>query len=372
MRIPFLDLRAQYTSIKAELNAAVLGVLESGQFVLGPEVAAFEQEFAAYCQTKHAVGVNNGTSALHLSLLAAGIGPGDEVVTAAHTFVATVAAIHYCGARPVLVDIDPDTFTMQPQAVEAALTAKTKALIPVHLYGQPADMDSILEIAHRRRLLVIEDACQAHGAEYRGRRVGGLGDIGCFSFYPGKNLGAAGEGGMVVTNNADFAQRIRVLRNWGQERRYHHDLKGYNYRMEGIQGAVLRVKLRHLPAWTAQRQARAGLYDYLLQESGVNVPHVAKDRTHVYHIYPLLAPDRERIQLALREKGIETAVHYPFPVHLSAAYRDAAFGPGSFPVAERVCAQELSLPLYPEMSEDAVRSVVAALKECGVASVARA
>lgn len=365
MKIPFLDLRAQYASIKTEIDAAVTGVLETGQFVLGPEVAAFESEFAVFCRTTHAIGVNNGTSALHLSLLAAEIGPGDEVITAAHTFVATVAAIYYCGARPVLVDIDPRTYTMQVDALESAVTAKTKAVIPVHLYGQPADMDPILAVAKRHKLLVIEDACQAHGAEYQGRRVGGLGDLGCFSFYPGKNLGAAGEGGIVVTNNDEFARRIRMLRNWGQEKRYHHDLKGYNYRLEGIQGAVLRVKLRHLLDWTRARQSRACLYDRLVAELGATPPFVAADRTHVYHIYPLLVADRKRVQMALREQGIETAVHYPFPVHLSAAYRDPAYGPGSFPVAERVCAQELSLPLYPEMSDSAVAAVVDALKGCG-------
>ncbi len=368
MKVPFLDLRAQYAGIKSEIDAAVGRVFESGQFILGPEVAAFEEEFAAYCQTAHAVGVNNGTSALHLSLLAAGVGPGDEVVTAAHTFVATAAAVHYCGARPVLVDIDPQTYTMRADALESALTPKTKAIIPVHLYGQPADMDSILDVARRHQLIVVEDACQAHGAEHKGRRVGGLGDLGCFSFYPGKNLGAAGEGGIVVTNHAALAQRIRMLRNWGQQRRYHHELSGFNYRLEGIQGAVLRVKLRHLPEWTQQRQNRARLYDRLLGELGVAPPFVAHEHTHVYHIYPLLVADRERVQIALREKGIETAVHYPFPIHLTEAYRDPAYGPGSFPVAERVCGQELSLPLYPEMPEEAVHAVVAALKECGCAA----
>ena len=242
--IPFVDLKAQYASIKDEVNTAIQGVLESCQFTLGSEVAAFESEFAAYCQAKHGIGVNTGTSALHLALLAANIGPGDEVITVPFTFVATVSAICYTGATPVFVDIDPRTFNIDARGIEAAITKRTKAIIPVHLYGQPADMDPILEIARRHGLVVIEDACQAHGAEYKGRRTGSLGDIGCFSFYPGKNLGAYGEAGMVVTDNPEYARMIRMLRDWGAERKYHHVLKGYNYRMEGIQGAVLRVKLR--------------------------------------------------------------------------------------------------------------------------------
>ncbi len=246
--IPFVDLKAQYQSIKPEVDAAIQGVLDSCQFTLGSEVAAFEQEFAAYCQTKLGIGVNTGTSALHLALLAAGVGPGDEVITVPFTFVATVSAIDYTGAKPVFVDIDPQTFTMDAAQLEAAITEKTKAIIPVHLYGQCADMDPILAIAKRHGLIVIEDACQAHGAEYKGRRAGSMGDMGCFSFYPGKNLGAYGEAGMVTTDNPEFARTIRMLRDWGAEKKYHHVLKGYNFRMEGIQGAVLRVKLRHLEA----------------------------------------------------------------------------------------------------------------------------
>ena len=270
--IPFVDLKAQYASIKSEVNAAIQGVLDSCQFTLGSEVAAFEEEFAAYCQAKHGIGVNSGTSALHLALLAAGVGPGDEVITVPFTFVATVAAIHYTGARPVFVDIDPRSFTMDVKAIEAAITPRTKAILPVHLYGQPADMDPILEIAKRHGLVVIEDAAQAHGAEYKGRRAGSMGDMGCFSFYPGKNLGAYGEGGMVTTDNPEFARTIRMLRDWGAERKYEHVLKGYNYRLEGIQGAVLRVKLRHLEAWTEGRRAAAAHYDRLLAGSGVPTP----------------------------------------------------------------------------------------------------
>jgi dTDP-4-amino-4,6-dideoxygalactose transaminase len=290
--IPFVDLKAQYRSIKPEIDEAVARVLESGHFALGPEVAAFEEEFAAYCQAKHAIGVNSGTSALHLALLAAGIGPGDEVITVPHTFVATVAAIHYTGARTVFVDIDPRSFTMDPALIEAAITPRTKAILPVHLYGQMADMDSILEIARKHKLLVIEDAAQAHGAEYRGRRAGSLGDLGCFSFYPGKNLGAYGEGGMVVTNNPEYTRTVRMLRDWGAETKYEHMLKGYNYRLEGMQGAILRVKLRHLEAWTEARRAHATFYDELLTGSGVKTPEAMPYARHVYHIYAVRTAQR--------------------------------------------------------------------------------
>ncbi|MGB8435490.1 MAG: DegT/DnrJ/EryC1/StrS family aminotransferase, partial [Burkholderiales bacterium] len=301
--IPFVDLRAQYASIKDEVNKAMQGVLESCQFTLGSEVAAFEAEFAAYCQAAHGVGVNTGTSALHLALLAAGVGTGDEVITVPFTFVATVSAISYTGATPVFVDIDPRTFNMDPNGLEAAITEKTKAIIPVHLYGQPADMDRILAIARRYGLTVIEDACQAHGAEYKGGRAGHLGDMGCFSFYPGKNLGAYGEGGMVVTDNPEHARTIRMLRDWGAERKYHHVLKGYNYRMEGLQGAVLRVKLPYLEAWTEARRAAAARYDALLADSGVSTPVAMSYARHVYHIYAIRTPNRHAWQEALQAQG---------------------------------------------------------------------
>lgn len=259
--IPFLDLKAQYKSIKAEIDAAVMRVLDSTQFVLGDEVAQFERDFAAYCGAKHAIAVNSGTSALHLALMAAGVGPGDEVITVPFTFVATVAAIRYTGATPIFVDVDPVTFNMDPAKLEAVITPRTKAILPVHLYGQMADMDPILEVAHKWGLQVIEDACQAHGAEYKGRRAGSLGVSGCFSFYPGKNLGAYGEGGIVVTSDDAHMKTIRMLRDWGQEQRYHHVLKGFNFRMEGMQGAILSVKLRHLEQWTEARRASAAVHD---------------------------------------------------------------------------------------------------------------
>ncbi|MDD5580536.1 MAG: DegT/DnrJ/EryC1/StrS family aminotransferase [Methylobacter sp.] len=349
--IPFVDLKAQYAGIKDEVNAAILGVLETCQFTLGSEVAAFEQEFAAYCQAPYGIGVNTGTSALHLALLAAGIGPGDEVITVPFTFVATVAAIHYTGATPVFVDIDPRTFTIDVKAIEGAITEKTKAIMPVHLYGQPADMDPILEIAKRHGLVVIEDAAQAHGSEYKGRRVGSLGDMGCFSFYPGKNLGAYGEGGMVVTGNPEYTRTIRMLRDWGAEQKYLHVLKGYNFRLEGIQGAVLRVKLRHLETWTEARRAAAAHYDGLLSGSGVLTPEAMPYARHVYHIYAIRTPHRSEWQQALQAKDIQTGIHYPIPVHLLPAYADLGYTKGDFPHSEQAADEVLSLPMFAELNQ---------------------
>jgi dTDP-4-amino-4,6-dideoxygalactose transaminase len=349
--IPFVDLKAQYASIKNEVNAAIQSVLDSCQFTLGSEVAAFEQEFAAYSQSKQGIGVNTGTSALHLALLAAGIGAGDEVITVPFTFCASVSAIVYSGATTVFVDIDPRTFTMDPAQIEAAITPKTKAIMPVHLYGQPADMDPILEIARRRRLVVIEDACQAHGAEYKGRRAGSLGDMGCFSFYPGKNLGAYGEGGLVTTDRPDFARTIRMLRDWGAEKKYHHVLKGYNYRMEGIQGAVLRVKLRHLEAWTEARRAAAARYDRLLADSGVPTPQAMPYARHVYHVYAIRTGQRQVWQDALNAQGIQTGIHYPIPVHLLPAFVDLGYRAGQFPHSEQAANEVLSLPMFAELTE---------------------
>ena len=360
--IPFVDLKAQYASIKNEVNAAIQGVLESCQFTLGSEVATFEQEFAAYCQAEHGIGVNTGTSALHLALLAAGVKAGDEVITVPFTFVATVSAIYYTGAKPVFVDIDPRSFNMDVRALEAAITKKTKVILPVHLYGQPADMDPILAIARKHGLVVIEDACQAHGAEYKGRRAGSIGDMGCFSFYPGKNLGAYGEGGMVVTSNADYARTIRMLRDWGAERKYEHVLKGYNYRLEGIQGAVLRVKLRHLEAWTEARRSAAACYDRLLADSGVLTPAAMPYARHVYHIYAIRSQRRRAWQQALQEEGIQTGIHYPIPIHLLPAYADLGYRAGQFPHAERAAAEVLSLPMYPELTIAQCEAVCKALR----------
>ena len=364
--IPYLDLKAQYRSIKDEIDTAVLRVLDSTQYILGEEVAAFEREFAGYCQASEAIGVNSGTSALHLALLAAGVGPGDEVITVPFTFVATVSAIGYTGATPVFVDIEPDYFTMDASKLEEAITPKTKAIMPVHLYGQPADMDPIMEIARRRGLTVIEDAAQAHGSEYHGRRCGSIAEIAAFSFYPGKNLGAYGEGGAVTTTRADFAATCRTLRDWGQEKRYEHRLKGFNYRMDGIQGAILRVKLRHLEAWTEQRRQVAAWYAAAFDQESVRLPEARPGCRHVYHVYVVRTHDRDRLRDVLGRQGIQTGTHYPIPVHLQPAHADLGYHAGDFPVAEQAAHEVLSLPIFPEMTQDQVQTVAVAVSEARV------
>ena len=362
--IPFIDLKAQYANIGRELDAAVLKVLASGQYVLGDEVAAFEREFAVYCGASQAIAVNTGTSALHLALLAAGVGPGDEVITVPFTFVATVSAICYAGARPVFVDIEPLTFTMDPEQVEAAITPRTRAIVPVHIYGQMADMDAITDIGKRHGLAIIEDACQAHGAEYRGRRAGGIGVSGCFSFYPGKNLGACGEGGIVVTSNDEQAMSMRMLRDWGQSRRYHHDLKGFNYRMDGIQGAILRVKLAHLDDWTDARRCHAKRYDDLLDGSRlVEPPREILGRRHVYHVYAVRAKRRDALRRRLEEAAVQTGLHYPVPVHLQRAHSDLGYRVGDFPASETAANEVLSLPMFPELEPRQIDRVVEAIHE---------
>jgi dTDP-4-amino-4,6-dideoxygalactose transaminase len=363
--IPFIDLRAQYHNIKSEIDAAVLSVLESSEFTLGSEVAKFEEEFAAYTRSKFAIGVNTGTSALHLALLAANVGPGDEVITVPFTFVASVAAIQYTGATPVFVDIDPRTYTMDPARIEAHITPRTRAIIPVHLYGQPADMDPILAIAKKHGLVVVEDACQAHGAEYKGRRAGSMGDFGCFSFYPGKNLGACGEGGLVTTHDAAFNRTVRMLRDWGAEKKYQHVLKGYNYRLEGIQGAVLRVKLKYLERWTEARRAAAALYDKCFARNGIGTPQAMKYARHVYHIYAIRTGERTAWSQALQGRGIQTGIHYPTPVHLLPAYSDLGYRAGQFPHSELAAHEVLSLPMFPEITADQIETVTRAVIELG-------
>jgi dTDP-4-amino-4,6-dideoxygalactose transaminase len=356
--IPLIDLAAEYRELKTEIDAAIARVFESSQFILGPETEAFEEEFAKYCGVEHAIGVNSGTSALHLALLAAGIGPGDEVITVPFTFFATVATIGYAGATPVYVDIEPSgTFNMDVTQIEAAITERTRAILPVHLYGQPADMDPIMEIARRHKLVVIEDVAQAHGAEYHGRRTGSIGDMGCFSFYPTKNLGAAGEGGLVTTNNPEYAKTIRSLRSWGEERRYYPVLKGYNYRLPGLQAAILRVKLTRLEQWTEARRKLAAEYDILLEDAGVLGPAVIPDVRHVYCLYTIRASARDELQQGLEGAGIKTAVHYPVPIHLMPAYTDERYKAGNFPIAEAAARAVLSLPLYPHMNSGQVRQV---------------
>jgi dTDP-4-amino-4,6-dideoxygalactose transaminase len=358
--VPFLDLPAQYRGIRDEIQAALGTVLESGQFILGDVVADFETRFAAYCGTRHAIGVNSGTSALHLALLALGVGAADEVVTVAHTFVATAAAVSYTGARPVLVDVDEERFTMDPEALADAITPRTRAIIPVHLYGQTADMDGIMVLASRHGIPVIEDAAQAHGATYRGRSAGSIGKVGCFSFYPGKNLGAYGEAGAVVTNDDVLAGRVRAMRDWGQVQRGVHELPGYNYRMEGLQGAVLGVKLRHLEAWTRGRQRVAAKYDSLLKNSKIRLPKPCPDGEHVYHQYVIRVPDRDRFRDELQKRGVQTGVHYPLPVHLQPAFAGLGYARGSFPRAERITKEIVSLPIYSELTDAQVDHVVAA------------
>lgn len=355
--IPFLDLEAQYTSVRDEIDSAVRAVLESRQYILGSFVHDFEEAFAGYCKVRHAIAVNSGTSALHLALLASGVADGDEVITVAFTFVATVAAIRYCNAREVYVDIDPRTFNIATSAIERVITPKTKAILPVHLYGQPADMDAINDIAKRHNLRVIEDAAQAHGAEYKGKRVGTLGDAGCFSFYPTKNLGACGEGGMVTTNDDEIARRVRLLRDWGADRKYHHVIAGFNYRMEGLQGAILTVKLKHLEDWTERRRRIAAMYDELL---GVERPHVASNFRNVYHTYTIRSYERDFLQQRLSAAGIQTAIHYPLPVHLQPAYINDRYPKGSLPESECAADEVLSLPMYPELTHEQVKEVAGA------------
>ena len=357
IKVPYLDLKAQYQSIKPEIDEAIARVLDSCQFVLGSEVAEFEKEFAGYCGAAECIALNSGTSALHLALLAAGVRAGDEVITVPFTFVASVAAVIYAGARPVLVDIDPRSFTLDPAAIEAAITPRTKAILPVHLYGQPADMDPIMEIARRHDLVVIEDAAQAHGAKYKGRPVGSIGDMACFSFYPGKNLGAYGEGGAVTTSNTEYAHTIRMLRDWGQDRKYHHLLQGFNYRMEGFQGAILRVKLRHLEKWTEARRRIVSKYNNLLAGSGVEIPTEMPWARHVYHAYTLRSDDRDGLKNSLDAEGIQTGIHYPVPVHLQPAYADLGYRPGAFPQSEKAATEVLSLPLYPEITDPQLEAV---------------
>ena len=368
--IPFLDLRAQYRQMKPEIDDAVARVIDSAHFVLGPDVAAFEERFADYCGVTHCTALNSGTSALHLALLAAGIGPGDEVITVSMTFVATTAAILYCGAKPVFVDVDPDTWTMDPNLIEAAITPRTRAILPVHLHGLMADMDPIIEIARRRGLVVIEDAAQSHGAEYKGRRAGSIGDVGCFSFYPGKNLGAYGEGGAAVSNNPELARKMGLLRDWGQESKYNHVVPGYNYRMDGIQGAVLKVKMDYIEAWTEARRAVASHYERLLASSGYGRPAPPSHCRHVYHVYAIELAQRDGVQQALQAAGIGTGIHYPVPVHLQKAYEDLGYGRGDFPVTEALADRFLSLPIYAELRPEQVAEVILRLEQASLVEAA--
>ena len=360
--VAYLDLKAQYREIRGEVLAALEVVCESASFAQGPPTAAFEEQFARYCGVKHCVSVNSGTSALHLAMRCLDIGPGDEVITVPMTFIASVWAITYVGAKPVFVDIDPARRTLDPGKLEAAITARTKAILPVHLYGMPAEMDPILEIANRRGIPVIEDAAQAHGARYQGKRVGQFGRIACFSFYPGKNLGAYGEGGALVAQDDAIAARARALRNHSQSHRYYHEEVGYNYRMDSFQAAVLSVKLKRLDAWNAARAARAQRYAALLAGSSVRAPATFPDSECVWHCYVIEVDQRDRVRQKLSEAGIETGLHYPLPIHLQKVYASLGHRRGAFPVSETLCTRCLSLPIYPELTEEQLQEVVAALR----------
>ncbi|HID87650.1 MAG TPA: DegT/DnrJ/EryC1/StrS family aminotransferase, partial [Anaerolineae bacterium] len=349
--IPIVDLKAQYQSIKDEINGAVQGVLESGRFILGPNVEALEREVAEYCQCRYGVGVASGTDALRLSLHALGIGPGDEVITTPFTFIATANTISHTGATPVFVDIDPRTYNIDPAEIEGAITERTKAILPVHLYGQPADMGPIMEIARRYNLRVIEDCAQAIGAEYRGRRVGSLGDVGCLSFYPTKNLGAYGDGGMVVTNDPEIAERVDVLRRQGGRVKYHAEVLGFNSRLDELQAAILRVKLRHLDEWTEARRQRAHRYNELLGDSAIVTPYEGDGIRHVYYLYTIRAPRRDELRDHLQRRGISATAYYPLSLHRQKLYRDLGYGEVSLPQSERAEREVLSLPMYPELSE---------------------
>lgn len=360
--IPYLDLSRQYLSIKHELDSATSAALASAHYILGPQGAAFEEEFAAFCGTRETVGVGSGTEALHLALLAAGVGREDEVITVANSAIFTALAISFTGARPVFVDIDPVTYTMDPARIEERLSPRTRAILPVHLYGHPADLNPILHLAEQHNLVVIEDCAQAVGAEYGGRRVGALGRMGCFSFYPTKNLGACGDGGAVITDDPELARRLRLLRNGGQTERYHHLIKGFNSRLDEMQAAILRVKLRYLDAWTERRRQLAAEYNRLLQGCPVALPIEAEASKHVYHLYVIRSDRRDELQRFLAENGVQSLIHYPIPIHRQPAYADLGVDEGSLPMAERSANEVLSLPLYPEFSQEELETVVSAVR----------
>jgi dTDP-4-amino-4,6-dideoxygalactose transaminase len=362
VRVPLVDLTAQFQPIKSEVMQAIEDVLESMHLFLGPNTAAFEAEFAVYCGGRYCISVANGTDALHLALRAAGVGQGDEVITVAHTFFASTEAIVMVGATPVYVDIDPRTCLIDVSQIETHITSRTRAIMPVHLYGQMADMDAIMDIAARNDLVVIEDAAQAHGADYKGRRAGSIGQLGCFSFYYSKNLGAYGESGAVVTSDPELARRLRLYRDHGSATRYHHAEYGFNSRMDEIQAAVLRVKLRHLDAWNAQRREHAATYDRLLAEANVGLPVTAPDRTHMYYVYVIRSAERDALQRRLAEREIGTGIHFPTPVHLQPATRALGYHAGDLPNTEQAAQQVLSIPMYPELTGEQLEWVVASVK----------
>jgi dTDP-4-amino-4,6-dideoxygalactose transaminase len=363
LRVPFVDLDAQRASIRVKIDEAISGCLERNDWILGEEVATFEEEFATYCESSAAVATDSGLSALELILRAFGIGEGDEVITAANTFVATALAISAAGATPVLVDVDPETYNLDVSLLEAAIGPRTKAIMPIHLYGQSADMDSILALAERRDLIVIEDACQAHGGRYKSRRAGSLGHAAAFSFYPSKNLGAYGDGGAVTTSDETVLERLRLLRNYGQRKKYIHEIKGFNRRLDTLQAAVLRVKLGHLDKWNEARRANAALYTDLLSAEGIEPPITRPWAEHVWHLYVIRVRARDELRRFLDARGIQTGIHYPLPIHLQPAFRHLGYGQGDFPVTEAMAHEVLSLPMFAELKETQICSVVEAIAE---------
>ncbi|HEV2695488.1 MAG TPA: DegT/DnrJ/EryC1/StrS family aminotransferase [Verrucomicrobiae bacterium] len=360
--VPYLDLKAQIKPLRAEIDAAIAKTIDNCSFCLGPDVAQFEKDFAKYCGAEHCVAFNSGTSAEHVGLMLLGVGAGDEVITTPYTFVATSWAISYIGAKPVYVDVDDATMNLDPKLIEKAITPRTKAVLPVHLYGLPFDVDGIREVCKKHKLPLMEDACQAHGAKYKGKTVGGLGEVSCFSFYPGKNLGAFGEGGALVTNNAEFAKRARSLREHGSTVRYYHDEVGFNYRMEGIQGAVLGIKLKHLPAWTAERQRVAKRYTELLKDTPLQLPVQPANTESVWHLYVVRHPRRDELKAHLEANGVGCALHYPLPLHLQKCYASLGHKQGDFPNSEKSASQCLSLPIYPELTDAQILRVVEVVK----------
>jgi dTDP-4-amino-4,6-dideoxygalactose transaminase len=361
--VPYLDLRAQMKPLRAEIDAAIAHALDNCTFCLGPDVAQFEKDFARFCGAQHALGFNSGTSALHVAMRLLDVGPGDEVITTPYTFIATSWAISYCGAKPVYVDIDEATFNLDPKRIENAITPRTKAVLPVHLYGLPFDVDAIAAICRKHNLSFVEDAAQAHGAKYKGKTVGTFGAVSCFSFYPAKNLGACGEGGALVTNDAALAARAKSLREHGSTVRYHHDEIGYNYRLEGIQGAVLGVKLKHLEKWTRERQRVAARYAELLADTPLQLPTVPAGSESAWHLYTVRTPRRDELKKHLDANGIGNAVHYPMPLHLQKAYASLGYKAGDFPVAEKASREVLSLPMFPELTDGQIQRVADVVRE---------
>jgi dTDP-4-amino-4,6-dideoxygalactose transaminase len=364
--VPFLDLTRQYRRIEAEILLAQKRVLEKGHFILGEEVSSFEEEFARYCGVRYGVGVGSGTDALFLALKAANIGEGDEVITVSHSFIATAFAISQTGAKPIFLDIDPKFYTMDPNALEDFLKKRkrkrVKAILPVHLYGHPAEMEAIMEIARRYHLMVVEDACQAHGAEYRGRKAGSLGHLSCFSFYPTKNLGAYGDGGIVLTNERRYDERLRLLRRYGEKKKYEHVSKGWNSRLDEIQAAILRVKLKYLDQWNGERRKKALVYKRMFENIEVRCPVENEQTRHVYHLFVIQTKKRNALQVFLKKKGIETLIHYPVPTHLQMVYKELGYRRGGLPVTEKVAREILSLPLFPELTSEEIREVQEQLK----------